>query len=89
MLNHTLDSFVELVGGLNIFGRDAVGVGNHHEVRIDKRSFGVAFVVEQFLPLAHHAQEVVVEQNDFHIHIVLKNHSEFFDSHLQATVAGK
>ncbi len=42
---------------------DAIGGGERHEVRTHHRRRGIAAVMEQLLPLAHHAQVAVVDDD--------------------------
>ena len=48
----------------------------------------VALVVEELLPLPHHAQEPVVQDRDDDRQAVLHRHDELLDVHLDRAVAG-
>lgn len=68
-------------------GLDSVGAGDQPEIGVDHLGRRVAAVVEKFLPLAHHAQEGVVEQDDLHADVRLENRRQFLNGHLQPAVA--
>ena len=67
---------------------DAVGGGQHHEVRRQDGRGGVVLVVEGFLPLADHAKEAVVDDGDVDGEVFLDDGGELGGGHLEAAVAG-
>ena len=68
---------------------DAVGVSQLDEIRRHHGRTGVALLVEELLPLAHHAQEAVVDDGDLHRQVaLLLEHGQFLQRHLEAAVAG-
>ena len=67
----------------------AVAFGQQHEIRLKAPHGGhVVFLVEKFLPLADHAQGVVVEQHDLNGQGIFHDGAELLDVHLHGAVAG-
>jgi hypothetical protein len=66
----------------------AVSLGQHHEVwqRLEV-GHGVALLIEEFLPLPHHAEIAVVQVHDL-TGLVLLHGRQFLRHHLDAAVAG-
>src|SRR5215831_20164701 len=42
--------------------------------------------MKQFLPLTHHAEEIVVENDNFYISTELHNSTQFLQRHLKTTI---
>src|ERR1017187_1132442 len=61
-------------------------IGELDEVGADKRSGLVVAIVEELLPLAHHAEIAVVNDGDVDLDLLLDNGGEFGSGHLEATV---
>ena len=72
---------------LDPLGGDPEGRGQLAEVRADHRGGVVALVVEELLPLAHHAEEAVVDQGDVDLDLLLHRGGELGHRHLEAAVA--
>src|SRR5215831_1958842 len=43
--------------------------------------------MKKLLPLAYHAQELVIEDNDLHINLALHNSAELLQGHLEASIS--
>src|SRR5215471_10556152 len=67
-------------GAVSFCELDEVGSPLHVHV-------GVVAVVKNFLPLAHHAQRVVVHDDDFCVGPILDCSSQFLSGHLEAAIA--
>ena len=68
------------------FTANAVGVGQSDEVGSDHRSGDVALVVEEFLPLANHAEKAVVDDGDLDVDFFLDDGGELTRGHLEAAI---
>src|SRR6266566_8387191 len=79
---------VHVVGPLAAQPGAAVGLGELDVVRDGgaELDVGVALVVEQLLPLAHHAEEAVVEDQDLDRQLLDRAGREFLRGHLEAAV---
>ena len=63
--HHPFDDFIDVGGTFNALRRNAVGIGKLNEVWVAWQwCTGLAVVKEQFLPLANHAEVVVVDDQD-------------------------
>ena len=87
-VDHVLDVFLTLATQSDAAQR----LGQLHEVRDAARVGGqvglrVALLVEQRLPLAHHAQVAVVDQRHLDRHAFDRAGGQFLVGHLEATVA--
>ena len=63
--------------------RNLLVVGVHHGGE------RIAMAEEQGLPLAHVAQIIIVEQNDFHGSALLHDGAKLFDGHLQTAISNE
>ena len=54
---------------------DTVSFCHHDEVRAGDIDEGIAFVVEELLPLAYHTQEPVIQDEDLYIDLTLHDRS--------------
>ena len=67
---------------------NAVGFGQFDEVRAPREiDMTVAVLVEELLPLAHHAETLVVNNGHFHRDVMDGDNSQFLSVHLEAAVA--
>src|SRR5579864_6161422 len=69
------------------FASNAKSVGQSGEIRRNKRSSNVALVVEEFLPLANHAEIAVVNDGDLDVDLFLNDGGKLAHGHLEAAVA--
>src|ERR1700722_7818123 len=67
---------------------NAVRVGELDEVGAEDGRGGVVLVVDELLPLAHHAEEAVVDDGDVDVEVLLRDGREFGRGHLKAAVSG-
>ena len=77
----------KLFGGGHLAPQPAEGLGHP---RIGGRlqvGLGLALVQEHLLPLANHAQEVVVEDQDHQAHLVAHRRGQLLDGHKEGAVA--
>src|SRR5580698_922077 len=63
-----------------------VSTGEGDEVRAGDIHERIAFVVEELLPLADHAKEAVVQDEDLDIDVKLHDGAKFLKGHLETPV---
>ena len=63
-------------------------LGQLDEIRSEHIHSGIALLEEELLPLAHHAQEVVVHDGDLHIRPFLHGGGQLGGRHLESSVTG-
>src|SRR5579871_5716717 len=84
-----LDGLLDLLDPLDRHAAHAVGLGQPGEIGAGKRRAAVALVLEQLLPLAHHAQVAVVDDRHFDVlDSLLHDGRQLLVGHLEAAVAG-
>src|ERR1035438_7962178 len=67
---------------------DAMCLGKLDEIGTDQRRRFIVALVEELLPLAHHAEIAVVDDRDIDLEPFLHNRGELRSSHLEAAIAG-
>ena len=79
----------DIGGALDVDAWDVVGSGQLAEVGVaEEVDTGLAVVEEEFLPLANHAEVVVVENHDLDGELVNLCGGQFEESHLETSVTG-
>ena len=83
-----LHCFGKFCAGCDGAACNAMRVGELYKVGTDeRRGFVVAFV-EEFLPLAHHAEVAVIDDGDVDLELFLDDGRELGGGHLEAAIAG-
>ena len=65
---------------------DMVGAGEGDEVGAGDIHKRIAFIVEELLPLADHAEEAVVEDKDLDVDVELHDRAELLQGHLETPI---
>ena len=88
-LERLLERAFDVAGFFDLHADVAIGLGELHEIRqrIHVR-MRIAPVVEELLPLAHHAHVAVVQVHDLDRQVILLAGREFLDAHLDRGLAG-
>ena len=88
MGKHACEGRLHFGGFLDPVGFPRERFGQLHEIRIvGKLGVRIALVVEQLLPLAHHAEGAVVHDHDLHVCTMYGGRCHFLAVHLERTVA--
>ena len=87
MRQHLLQSRLQVFPRLHAPPGNAVAAGHGHVIGALNVHERVAAVVEQLLPLPYHAQETVVEDDDFHIDPRLHDGAQLLNGHLNTPIA--
>ena len=89
IFDHLHDRIVQVFGIANHNALGAESFGEFHEIGQRLRpGVAVAFAMQQFLPLAHHAQALVVENELLHRQAVLYSSSHLLHVHQPGGFAG-
>src|SRR5262245_5195230 len=59
---------------------------NLDKIRAFDINKGIAMLMEKFLPLTDHTEEIIIKDNDLHSWLELHDRSQFLDRHLNATI---
>ena len=85
---HPVQGVIDLVGVRDALRLPAVRLGQLHEVGVRRELRArIALVVEQPLPLVHHAECIVVDDEHLHRHAVTERRGHLLDVHLDGAVA--
>src|SRR5207245_1024841 len=75
------------LGRLSAIAFDAIAFRELHEIRLDwDRRGSITFVKEKILPLFNHTQELVVQDDGFHVEIMFFHDGQFLHGHLETAV---
>ncbi|MPM61341.1 hypothetical protein SDC9_108199 [bioreactor metagenome] len=77
----------------NLAGRpravDAIGLGQLHKIRAAVQvGLRKALIINEVLPLAHHAQGLIIKQHDDNRHVVMLHRGQLVAVHAEAAVSG-
>ena len=86
---HLPYSVFQLTAVVHIPSTDAVSTGYAYKVGIAQRCLRETTVIEKILPLAHIAEVIIIQHNNFDIYIILHNSAELLHCHLKTSVAKK
>src|SRR5271165_1559404 len=67
---------------------NAVRVGKLDEIRTEDRRGLIVLLVEELLPLPHHAEVSVVDDGNVDVEVLLRDGGQLGGSHLKAAVSG-
>src|SRR5690242_11253877 len=63
-----------------------ISPGYLYEIGTSNINKRISLIVKKLLPLPHHAEEVIIQNDQLHIDVALHDGAKFLDSHLKTAV---
>ena|SRR5438105_2585473 len=64
-----------------------ISPGYLHEIRTGDVNKRISLIVKKLLPLPHHAQEIIIQNDQLHIDLALHDSTQLLDGHLKTAIA--